>query len=369
MSKYKTEEYKELKKEYPIFLKALKTTDVIDIKNNYNIQWLNETTKDTKDLKLFVKQESEHLQPEEIKKYISHDIDSHPNLLFISKDYVIKYDTGDFLFFDHNIKFLFSYVAFNDGNKLKIPQFFNNFVNYYHFDYDQEYTIHISKKVSISKIEKNKFELQMADKYAIKTIDFQKDTIHVRFAESFYNKIILDYSFNILSIDFHASIKKMLNITSSFKNIKDYNDMLDRLVDSFEYYFLINDKSFNLKLKEKNFNDHIKIIKMLTHNKTQIETLFSNTKKEIESIIPTQHIGINYDYYFKNDFPDDLEDEYYSITHFDKKFKSNIAILYRAVGTLLDLQKNKINPIDFPTIQKMIDLSKRTELTIKNFKK
>lgn len=369
MSKYKTEEYKQFKKEYAQFVKVLKATDAIDIKNTYNIQWLNETTKDTKDLKIFVKQEAQQLQPDEVKKYINHDIDSQPTLLFISKDYVIKYDTGDFLFFDHNIKFLFSYVAFNDGEKLIIPQFYNNYVNYYHFDYDQEYSLHVSKKVSISSIDKNIFKLNMADKYSIKMIEFQKDTINVRFAESFYSKMILDYSFNVLSIDFHSTIKKMLNIASaSFKNIKDYNDMVNRLIDNFEYYFLINDKSFNLKLKEKNFNEHLKIIKMLTNNRNQIENLFVNTKKEIESFIPNQHIGINYDYYFKNDFPDDLNDEYYSISNFEQKFTPNVAVLYRAVGTLLDLQKNNINPIDFETVKKIEDLSKCIELAIKKIK-
>lgn len=230
----------------------------------------------------YFKNEILNIENEEIKYYLI-GTGTIPHLFFANSKYLIYVNvnhtflkTLSFMVYDNNIKPIFRYNSELD-KETKIHTIFAAKPNYNYYyttcNYKKENPprIIVEPKGFVINIEEdntNKISLLAeGEKKNINEIEYTKDTIIASFTNSFYNKIILDYNFKILEIDFHHSMKKKLNILSSLENISSYKDMLNKLSDNFDWYKLLNDSNYKMKIKEKDFKKHLNIIKSITLNK------------------------------------------------------------------------------------------------------
>lgn len=319
---------------------------------------------------------------EESKKYITRIVniqDTDIDLFILNKDYLIHLkDIRSFHVFNNKLEFLGLYSTDSEyKDKLdKSPvNSFLSFVNSKQFSYSNyegkyKFKIDTNSDLSIIKTSQNSYNtdtiyLQGAGNNQITSIQFNENDIFVKFKNSFYQKLKLDYDFNILEIDFHSKIKNKLNIDSSLFNIKNYQELVNALSINFDFYSLINDSKFPIKLKEHDFKKHFEIIKEITFNKTNIFQLLDLTE---DFKIKTQFIIQSGNYRSPNEistldelFKNHLEKTYTEIMVESQKTDSFKFKYYMKdiLIFLLTTRQNNIFPIDLPVVKKIEEINSK----------
>lgn len=315
---------------------------------------------------------------EESKKYITKTVnveDTDIDLFILNKDYLIHLkDNGSFLVFNNKLEFLGLYcsdIEYQDKLDNTPINSFLSLVNAKHFNYclyERKYKFKINTNNDLSIIKTSEhydntdiIYLQGAGNNQITSIQFNESDVLVKFKNSFYQKLKLDYDFNILEIDFHSKIKNKLNIGSSLFNIKNYQELVNALSINFDFYSLVNDSKFPIKLKEHDFKKHFEIIKEITLNKKNIFYLLSLTddlqlKTQFISPIRTFKTPSEIealDEMFKNY----LGKTYTEIMVESQKTNSFKYYMKDILMFLLTTKQNNIFPIDLPVVKKIEEIN------------
>lgn len=349
----------------------------------------------------FFRNELLSIENDNYKAYII-ETDNIPHLFFGTKEYLMYlninpafYNESRVVIFNSNIEHLFKYkidlsykVEKNDFSEIHAS---NNLCNYFYS------TIGYAKKIeprvinelkdyTITTYKKNKkITIQSNSKKNISDIKYTKDSIMVSFNNSFYNKMFLDYDFNINSLDFHHSIKKNLNISSEFKNIKDFNSIMKNLKDNFEWYKLLNDSNYKMPINENDFNHHLNVIKCFTKNKEdiinhsmKIFNFYENYKFDLDmfNLFRTKFIEKNLFYMNFSESVIGINPfktlNYIGFDNFNKYSfdkKDTPEILTKIFATLLMLKYKKQNPIPIGLIKHVIEVSKSNNELMNKYNK
>lgn len=217
----------------------------------------------------------------------------------------------------------------------------------------------------------------------IEEIEYKKDFIIAKFSNSFYNKIVFDYNFKILEIDFHHTIKKKLNILNSIKDIVDYTDMVRKLKDNFDWFRLLNDSNYKLKNKEEDFKKHINLVTSVTKNKQylleQANKMINfnesyNFNLDIVSLFKPHFIKNNllsFEFAKKTFGFNPLANIDYTGFDDNKKYALGIEasneISCKLLATLLLLKENKHNPMPEELIEHVKKTSKENDALINTY--
>lgn len=275
----------------------------------------------------FFEKEFETIKPEETKTYIIHDLEykeyinsdnKYPVIFFLNSNYILKIVKSRFTFYDKKFNYLCAYYSaieqtgsiyhgdesIDYSKKLKASIFRIETNNLYKDNhYDQRPAINIHKKMSLSikpsyyGYDSYKIHLNMSKTKKIESIaiDDKLETFTVYFQSSFYMKMIFDYSFNILAVDFSSIVKNKLNLTS-LKNVNSYQSLLNAITDNIDIYTLTTDNQYSLKMNEKDFNFHINVIKGIVNNRKKIVKKYIDIVKIIDNLSIDHHYALSYSY-------------------------------------------------------------------------
>ena len=193
----------------------------------------------------------------------------------------------------------------------------------------------------------------------------------------------MDDNFNILEIDFHHSMKKKLNIISPLKNINGYKDMLNKLSNNFDWYYLLNDSNYKIKIKEEDFNKHLNIIKSITLNKDyllkQARKMFVFNKNysfnlDIVNLFKPQFIKNNilsFEFSKKflgfNPFVNIDYSDFDNYGSYALLLPQSNEIACKLLATILLLKENQHNPIPVELIEHVKKTSKENDVLINTY--
>lgn len=285
-------------------LKKFKKTKISFLPSEYddtyfriNYPWLNpnKLQENEKKLQDFLYLKSLTLKKNEIEFYINVEKfiiginsdfiiltngNNKTSVLTTKSDYLYNFGYNHFYDFDINSK-TFNFSINEDTGKKNIKLLFN-FDDYHKHMKDIEFSI---KKKDIIFITSN---------MGLTSIQFKDSDIITTFKGTSYSNMVLDYDFNIKSVEINKKLKKTLEIDNilTYTDIKDYSDLMSKIKESLkdEFDFLSVTKDLNIKFKdsENKFNRDIEFIKKITNNKVQLLDILSSNQNELINF---------YDYY------------------------------------------------------------------------
>lgn len=331
----------------------------------------------TKEFDTYFSSEFKKIASDQTKIYVTkNDEDVDINLYIMSQDYLVRLKAvNTFQIFNKNLDYIGAYSLDTYSNKshkiqpesCSISLFNSEKINYSCHMNESSFKIRTNEDLSIIKTsrdsEDNVIQLQGTGNNQITSVQYNEENIIVKFKGSFYQKLILDYEFNILEIDFHSKIKSKLNIGTPLLNIKSYEDLMKSSSEHFEFYSLINDSNFPIKLKEHDFQKHLSIIKEITSNKNDIFELLSLSE---EFNIKPQFTMQNgaYSTGSEREELEKLCEKYLNHTYTkiiveSQKTHSFKYYMKDIIMFLLTIKENNIFPIDIPVIKKIDEISSK----------
>lgn len=254
-------------KDFIKFEKELDKLDIINLSNRFSYS-AKKPLKDTH-LVSFLKSEMQTINLNEVKKYIIYSPTEAPYFFYMSNLYLLTFDSsGVFQLLDCD----FDQISFFNQPSIWYQQKIIN-SNYYESNpyFEKRYlNFKVSDKLYIhfkDKEKDNKYNVFMKSMHPITSISFEDNTIIATFKSSFYTKIVFDYDFNIIEVDFHKTTKEKLNVKMTKKSFKTYSDILTGFSDELSLHELEHDFSYDLKLTEDIFKLHMENVKILTLNR------------------------------------------------------------------------------------------------------
>lgn len=179
-------------------------------------------------------------------------------------DFSLNAKTFDFRYNDNN--------RTNDRNELTLL-----------FNFD-DYNKHM-KNIEFS-LKKNN-SIFIISNMGLTSIKFNDSDIVTTFKGTSYSNIVLDYDFNIKSVEINNKLKKTLEIDSMlpYTDIKGYSDLMSKikesLKDKIDFLSLTKDLTLKFKGSEKEFERDLEFIKKITQNKERLFNVFSSDKEEL----------------------------------------------------------------------------------------
>lgn len=347
----------------------------------------------------FFEKELDQLQPEEIKTYIIHNLENQfPIIFFLNSKYILKIVEGKFIFYNTHFKYLCSYYssieqtgsiyhgdeAIDYTKKLKASIFKIEADKLYKDNYyNQQPAINIHDKMSFSikpiysgySYYRINFNMSKTKKIESIVIDDSSETFTVYFQSSFYMKMVLDYSFNIIAVDFSAIVKNKLKLTA-LKNVNSYQTLLNAITENIDIYTLTTDNQYSLKMNEKDFNIHMEIIKGIINNRKLIVKHYALIAKTIDDLSIEHDYALSYSYaalvneryeYF------DYSKKIFGINPFEnintkRSWTTQIPpemthrqSYFAPLSVLLEFESRKINPFDENIFNNIISIQKNIE--------
>lgn len=254
-------------KDHKSFQKDLEKLAITNLSGQFKYQ-LKSPLKDTK-LVDFLKSEMININSTTVKNYIIYSPTEAPYFFYISNLYLLAFDSeGAFSLYDCNL----NKISFFSQPSISYQQKTIN-SDYYESNpyFDNKYLkFKVTDKLYIhfkGNEKENKYNVFMKSMHPITSISFEDNKIIATFKSSFYTKIVFDYDFNIIEIDFHKTTKEKLNVKMTKKSFKTYSDILTSFSDELSLHELEHDFSYDLKLTEEVFNLHMENVKILTLNR------------------------------------------------------------------------------------------------------
>lgn len=179
-------------------------------------------------------------------------------------DFSLNAKTFDFRYNDNN--------RTNDRNELTLL-----------FNFD-DYNKHM-KNIEFS-LKKNN-SIFIISNMGLTSIKFNDSDIVTTFKGTSYSNMVLDYDFNIKSVEINNKLKKTLEIDNMlpYTDIKGYSDLMSKikesLKDKIDFLSLTKDLTLKFKGSEKEFERDLEFIKKITQNKERLFNVFSSDKEEL----------------------------------------------------------------------------------------
>lgn len=278
-------------------LKKLKTTKINFLPIEYtntrfviNFPWTNpnDITEEQKKLQDFLYSRSLTFKKNESEYYIT----GENSIIGVNSDFIITttgnssvtvlttksdylYYVGYNYYYDFNVNaktFDFSYNKNNNKKELKLL-----------FNFD-DYQKHM-KNIEFS-IKKNN-SIFIISNMGLTSIKFNEYDIVTTFKGTSYSNMVLDYDFNIKSVDINNKLKKTLEIDNmlTYTDIKGYSDLMSKikesLKDKIDFLSLTKDLTLKFKGSEKEFERDLEFIKRITKNKEKFLKIFYSDQDEL----------------------------------------------------------------------------------------
>lgn len=193
-------------------------------------------------------------------------------------------------------------------------------------------------------------------------VEFKDDSFIVTFNASSYNKIIFDYEFNMIEVDFSAVLKNKLNLEKMF-NLSSYEDLINKIDSNLEVYNLMTDKKYKVRTKKEEFSKQIDLIKLVVKNKEEIINITNELKKEILSLNFKYHVSE------RHKFESFIVNEKINLNNIEEEGTPNSSSDYKRIMKFLLNTKNTQNAIDLNIINSILKLDSMLNTNLKNSKK
>lgn len=193
-------------------------------------------------------------------------------------------------------------------------------------------------------------------------VEFKDDSFIVTFNASSYNKIIFDYEFNMIEVDFSAVLKNKLNLEKMF-NVSSYEDLINKIDSNLEVYNLMTDKKYKVRTKKEEFSKQIDLIKLVVKNKEEIINITNELKKEILSLNFKYHVSE------RHKFESFIVNEKINLNNIEEEGTPNSSSDYKRIMKFLLNTKNTQNAIDLNIINSILKLDSMLNTNLKNSKK
>lgn len=256
----------------------------------------------------------------------------------------------------YNKKFglIASYKIDIDNNEI-LTQIKTENISYEREDYLGKKILHIKlkeigKSLDVINTQRNKIAFKK-DKGII-SVEFNKDFITVKFNKTTYTKIVFDYDLNMIELDFSNSLKNKLNL-SPLKNIRSYEDYVNKMQDNIEIHNLSSDHEYKLKTSSVDFKKQIEMLKIIIEKKNELIDLSSSIKTQIVSLRANKELTNQEK--FKNKFtikgvrPIDKVDNY---------LRHDLVQYYKYMNLLFNT-KNTSDSLDLNLVNKIIELNEK----------
>lgn len=193
-------------------------------------------------------------------------------------------------------------------------------------------------------------------------VEFKDDSFIVTFNASSYNKIIFDYDFNIVEVDFSTVLKNKLNLEKMF-NVSSYEDLINKIDSNLEVYNLMTDKKYKVRTKKEEFSKQIDLIKLVVKNKEEIINITNELKKEILSLNFKYHVSE------RHKFESFIVNEKINLNNIEEEGIPSSFSDYKRIMKFLLNTKNTENAIDLNIINSILKLDSMLNTNFKNSKK
>lgn len=371
------------------FSDYMKQLGVVDLGNHFELYEYVERNVALKD---FLISESKKItNKDSIKTYCCIDGAKsgwlRQRIFSVNSDYIVDVSKNrDVFVYDNNMELIFKYsINFNSFSINRIDSklseiSFSNISNFFNFDIDSKLTIHRSiKNKSPYSLLDEEYE-SYKDKKTINEIHFNESNIELLFKNGIYDKLILDYNFNIMKLVFSEDLYNKLQV-KEINNVIDFNGLLEKLKTNFDIYFLTTDSSFIIEELKTVLEDNISKIKKLTAVKTKVFETFNKMEYINEKYIHSIDNKYLKNYLFKfcdlnvkttREYLDpNLNSKINELFENEKtlKTKEYAENYYPTIATLKLIKDNNENLIDINLIEEIIKLKYMMEDLNKGFKK
>lgn len=374
---------------HSVFSDYMKQIGVIDLGNNFGLFEYVERNVALKDF--LISESKKSTGTDDIKTYCCIDGAKsgwlRPRLFSVNSDYIVDVSRNrDVFVYDNNMELIFNYgINFNSFSINHIDSklsdiSFNTISNFFNFEIDTKLTISRSiKNDNIYSLFDNDYE-DCKDKKTINKIHFNESNIELLFKNGMYDKLVLDYNFNIMKLVFSDDFSNKLQV-KEINNVININGLFEKLKINFDIYFLTTDSSFISEELKLALEEHISKIKKLTAVKTKMLETFNKLEyindKYINSV-DNKYVK-NYLFKFCNlnlkttmaDLDINLNSNINKLLDKEKTLKTieYTQNYYPTMATLKLLKDNNENLIDINLIEEIIKLKNMIEDLNKDFKK
>lgn len=268
-----------------------------EFKNAYiKINFESEEPLTEEDIKVldYLKTATSKLKSDETEFYVLSNGFLDPMFFCISSDFIMSIAGSVFYVLDTSLNYLYDF-GYNFSTFFEIKN--DNF----NFTPAQE---NEKERFSISYCDRSKknskridFKLKNENTISISSsalgltsITFNEDEIITTFKGTPYSTIILDFDFNIKTVDLNKTLKQDFDLknTKKYHDIKNYNDLMNKikesLSDEIELHALLFDKKFQFKGSENKFKRDLSYIKEITNNRKEMFDIFLSDRQDLKDI-------------------------------------------------------------------------------------
>lgn len=374
---------------HSVFSNYMKQMGVIDLGNNFDVYEYVERNVALKDF--LISESKKSTGTGDIKTYCCIDGAKsgwlRQRLFSVNSDYIVDVSKNrDVFVYDNNMELIFNYnINFNSFSINRIDSkisgiSFNTIANFFDFEINKKLVINRSiQNDNIYSLFDNDYE-DYNDKKTINEIHFNESNIELLFKNGMYDKLILDYNFNIIKLVFSEKLSNKLQI-KEINNVINISELFEKLKTNFDIYFLTTDSSFVSEELKLVLEDHISKIKKVTAVKTKIFETFNKmeyiNEKYINSIdnkYLKNYLFKFFDLNFKTtraDLDINLNSNINKLFNNEKTLKTieYTQNYYPTMATLKLLKDNNENLIDINLIEEIMTLKNMIENLNKDFKK
>lgn len=374
---------------HSVFSDYMKQIGVIDLGNNFELYEYVERNVALKDF--LISESKKSTGTADIKTYCCIDGAKsgwlRPRLFYVNSDYIVDVSRNrDVFVYDNNMELIFNYsINFNSFsiNRIDFKSSdisFNTISNFFDFEIDKKLIINRSIKNDNIYSLFDKGYKEYKDKKTINNIHFNESNIELLLKNGMYDKLVLDYNFNIMKLVFSDDFSNKLQV-KEINNVMNINELFEKLKTNFDIYFLTTDSSFISEELKTVLEDNISKIKKLTTVKTKVFETFNKMEYINDKYINSVDNKYVKNYLFKfcdinvkttrADLDLNLNSNINKLLNNEKTLKTieYTQNYYPTMATLKLLKDNNENLIDINLIEEIIKLKNMMADLNKDFKK
>lgn len=212
---------------------------------------------------------------------------------------------------------------------------------------------------SLDAINTKRNKIAFKKEKGIISVEFNNDLITVKFNKTTYTKIIFDYDLNIIELDFSNSLKNKLNLRP-LKNIRSYEDYVNKIQDNIEIHNLSYDQEYKLKTSSVDFKKQLKMLKIIIEKKDELIDLSSSIQTQIINLKVNKELTNQEK--FKNKFTIKGIAPVNKVDHF---LRHDLAQYYKYMNLLFNT-KGTNDSLDLNLVNKIIELNEKFNIKKEN---